>query len=64
MSYMSASDPRVHFGLGRRVSIDSLEIIWPSGKVDELTHVPINQIITVKEGVGIIPRLFPLIPSK
>ena len=42
----------------------SLEITWPSGIVDKLTNVPINQIITVKEGVGIIPRRFPKIPWK
>jgi hypothetical protein len=59
MSYMSAQDPRIHFGLGQRKTVDSLEITWPSGIVDKLTNVAINQIITVKEGVGIIPRNFP-----
>ncbi len=63
MSYMSASDPRIHFGLAKRAKIDALEITWPSGQVDRLTKVPINQIITVKEGAGIIPRQFPKIPS-
>jgi hypothetical protein len=63
MSYMSASDPRIHFGLGKRAKIASLEITWPSGQVDRLTNVPINQIITVKEGAGLIPRQFPRIPS-
>ena len=63
MSYMSASDPRIHFGLGKRRKIESLEITWPSGTVDRLTNLPINQIITVKEGAGTIPRQFPRIPS-
>jgi len=63
MGYMSAQDPRVHFGLGQRQSIESLEITWPSGTVDKLTNIPINRIITVKEGVGIIPRNFPRVPS-
>src|SRR5215475_9729809 len=31
MSYQSAQDPRLHFGLGQHSSIDLLEIIWPSG---------------------------------
>ena len=64
MSYMSASDPRIHFGLGKRTNIDSLEITWPSGKVDKLTSVPVDHIIAVKEGVGIIPRNFPKVISK
>ena len=63
MSYMSASDPRIHFGLGKRAKIASLEITWPSGQVDRLTNIPINQIITVKEGAGVVPRQFPRIPS-
>jgi hypothetical protein len=63
MSYMSASDPRIHFGLGKRTKIESLEITWPSGLVDRLGNLPVGQIITVKEGAGIIPRRFPKIPS-
>ena len=63
MSYMSASDPRIHFGLGKRAKIASLEITWPSGQVDRLTNVPINQIITAKEGAGLVPHQFPKIPS-
>ena len=62
--YMSASDPRIHFGLGSRRSIQSLEIIWPSGTVDKLANVPIDQIIAVKEGQGIVARKFPRILSK
>src|SRR5277367_5968743 len=64
MSYMSASDPRIHFGLGRRATIESLVITWPSGHVDKLTNVPIDKIIAVKEGTGIVPRKFPTIPAR
>jgi len=63
MSYMSASDPRIHFGLGKRMKIEALEITWPSGQVDRLTDVPIDRIIAIKEGAGIVPRPFPKIPS-
>lgn len=64
MSYMAANDPRIHFGLGKRKTIESLQITWPSGQVENLSKVPINQIITVKEGVGIIPKKFPRITWK
>ena len=64
MSYMSASDPRIHFGLGKRAKIESLEITWPSGQTDKLTTVPIDKIIAVKEGAGIVPRNFPKVPGK
>ena len=61
---MSASDPRIHFGLGQRKSIETLEITWPSGSVDTLANVGIDQIVTVKEGTGIVPRTFPRVASK
>ena len=64
MSYMSANDPRILFGLGKRTKVDSLEITWPSGQVDRLTNVPIDQIIAVKEGAGIVPREFPKVKSR
>ena len=63
MSYMSASDPRIHFGLGKRTKIDSLEITWPSGQMDVLRNVAVDQIIAVKEGAGIVPRTFPRIAA-
>ncbi|MDE3187033.1 MAG: CRTAC1 family protein [Acidobacteriota bacterium] len=63
-SYMSASDPRIHFGLGKRTRIDSLVITWPSGKVDTLKNLPADQIIAVKEGVGIVPHPFPRVTRK
>jgi hypothetical protein len=64
MSYMSASDPRIFFGLGKRSKIESLEITWPSGQVDKLTSLPVDRIIAVKEGTGIVPRSFPKIRPK
>ncbi len=64
MGYMSASDPRIFFGLGKRTKIDSLEITWPSGQVDKLTSVPVDKIIAVKEGSGIVARAFPKITAK
>ena len=64
MGYMSASDPRIIFGLGKRTKIESLEITWPSGQVDKLTNVPVDRIIAVKEGAGIVPHSFPKIAPK
>jgi hypothetical protein len=63
-SYMSASDPRIHFGLGTRSKIESLVITWPSGQVDRLTNLPIDQIIAVKEGSGVVPHPFPKVPRR
>jgi hypothetical protein len=61
---MSASDPRIHFGLGKHAKIESLVITWPSGQVDKLTNIAADQIIAVKEGSGIVPHSFPRVPRK
>jgi hypothetical protein len=54
-SFYSASDPRLHFGLGD-VSTISVEIFWPSGGREELRSLPANQLVTIKEGIGIVPN--------
>jgi hypothetical protein len=49
-SYYSHDDMRLHFGLGEKTKVDSLEIRWPSGHVDTLKNLPANQLVIVKEG--------------
>jgi hypothetical protein len=51
--YFSQNDLRVHFGLGKAEKVDLLEIRWPSGQVDTLKDLKVNQVIFVKEGAGI-----------
>jgi hypothetical protein len=64
MSYQSAQDPRLHFGLGQRTTVDSIEITWPSGMTTKLANVKADQTIAVKEGVGIVERPFPRVLAK
>jgi hypothetical protein len=51
-SYLSANDPRLHFGLGSAAKAD-IEIRWPAGGVEKLASVAANQLIYVTEGSGI-----------
>lgn len=53
-SFYSSNDPRLHFGLGLETSAD-VEIVWPSGLKEKFKDVAANQLITVKEGSGILP---------
>jgi len=53
-SYYSQNDLRVHFGLGKSQKVQSLEISWPSGKVDTFRDLAANQLVVVKEGQGIV----------
>jgi hypothetical protein len=45
--YLSQSDPRPHFGLGRAGKADRVEVRWPDGRTTQLSDVPANQILTV-----------------
>jgi hypothetical protein len=52
-SYLSQNDLRQHFGLGAATKIDSVEIRWPSGKVETLENLAADAIYTIVEGSGI-----------
>jgi len=59
MSYQSAQDPRLHFGLGQHPMVEELEIKWPSGEVTKLIDMKSDQILAIEEGKGIVSRPFP-----
>ena len=52
-SYLSSSDKRVHFGLGRESKVRLLEITWPSGIVQQLKEVKANQVLSVREPASV-----------
>jgi hypothetical protein len=64
LSYCSAQDPRILFGLGAQAKVDALEILWPSGERQVLRDLPADQYITVEEGQGITPYRFPAIARR
>jgi hypothetical protein len=54
-SVMSQNDLRLHFGLGKAAIVDLIEVKWPTTQiVEKFTQVKANQIITIREGQGII----------
>jgi len=56
-SFESASDPRLHFGVGAAQTIDHITVRWPSGRVDEIGPESADQELIIKEGQRIISRL-------
>ena len=62
-SYASQSELALTFGLGKTDKVASVEVVWPSGRVDNLPDVNANQAITIQEGVGIIAHQ-PIVFSK
>jgi len=47
--YLSQNDSRIHFGLMKNDIVERIEIKWPSGKLQVLENVKVNQILMVKE---------------
>src|SRR5260221_4733775 len=48
-AFCSSVDTRLNFGLGNCKTIDSLQIIWPSGQFQQLVKVAVNQQLNVNE---------------
>ncbi|HEY0763549.1 MAG TPA: CRTAC1 family protein [Pyrinomonadaceae bacterium] len=55
-SYLSSHDPREILGVGSAAKIDSIEIRWPSGKIDKLTNPPVNRYVKIVEGTGLVTK--------
>jgi hypothetical protein len=56
-SFLSASDPRTHFGLGAARRVEKITIYWPSGAVDTLRDQAADQFLVVTEGQGVTKRI-------
>ncbi len=52
-SFYSVNDRRLHFGLGQNTHAD-LEIHWTNGLVERFSGVESNQLVTIKEGQGVV----------
>jgi enediyne biosynthesis protein E4 len=52
-SYYSCNDPRLHFGLGAFGFAD-VEVYWPNGLHEQYKKLAVNQLITLREGSGIV----------
>jgi len=54
-SFYSANDRRLHFGLGAETSVE-LTIRWTNGATEVLPNVAVDQLVTIREGAGIIHK--------
>ncbi len=49
VGFLSSSDKRVHFGLGRETRVQSIEITWPRGIVQRIASVNADQFLKIDE---------------
>ncbi len=54
-SYLSQSDLRLHFGLGRAASIDKVEVLWPNGERQSFENVAGDRFYHLKQGGALLP---------
>jgi hypothetical protein len=54
-SFISQSDFRIHFGLGKSKVAD-LSVRWPDGKSETVSGVAAGQIVTIEEGKGVVRK--------
>jgi hypothetical protein len=55
-SYYSHNDLRLHFGLGAVAQVDRLEIRWPGGERETVEKPPVDRLIVVQEGKGMVGK--------
>jgi hypothetical protein len=51
-SYLSASDARLHFGLGAATRVDGVLVRWPSGLVEKVASMTVDRETVIREGEG------------
>jgi hypothetical protein len=49
-SYLSQNDARLHFGLGKRQEVETVEVHWPDGTIEALKNVRANRFLTMTQG--------------
>jgi hypothetical protein len=52
-SFLSSNDPRLHFGLGKITTVQ-IEVHWPTGASETFKDVAADQLVTIREGHGIV----------
>ncbi len=52
-SYLSQNDLRLHFGLGASSAIQSVDVRWPNGGVEQFKNLVADRIYSIVEGQGI-----------
>ncbi len=65
--YMSSVAQTVHFGLGNRDRIKSVEVLWPDGKFEKIENVKTNSTISLNHKNAVTKDIaqlsFPFVPK-
>lgn len=56
-SFVSQSDPRVHFGLDQAKRVDKFSVMWPNGEREEFPGAEAGGTVLLVEGSGVVKRI-------
>jgi hypothetical protein len=62
-SYLSASEPRLHFGLGGATSAERVQVLWPSGRKQTIENVPADRVLVLREQDATGSVVGPVLPA-
>lgn len=51
-SYLSANDPKLHFGLGPSSDVDAIVVQWPDGERERWTDIAAERLLTLRRGTS------------
>lgn len=51
-SYLSASEPVAHFGLGNVLQVDRIKVYWPDGLIEEFPSTKVDRVLRLVRGEG------------
>jgi hypothetical protein len=54
-SYLAASDPRVHLGLGAATSVPAVTVRWPEGTRERFGPFEADRVVELRQGQGVVP---------
>lgn len=61
--YQSSVSPILHFGLGEASAVDSLRVVWQSGKQQVLREVKSNQVLSLQEKNALSTYRYPQVSA-
>jgi hypothetical protein len=51
-SYLCSNDARAHFGLGRAERVDTIQVVWPDGKMEHFPGGSVDRLVVLRKGEG------------
>lgn len=62
--FQSATENKIHFGLGSVLKVDSVVVLWPNGSVQKNFEIKLNSNNLILQSARVNPQPIPVLPNK